>query len=87
MALRTGLVQRVFMDSAGATSVEACVFIGPTPANVEILLLQRQASDPPHTAAFKTSMLDALTLALTSRREVVVGHNDSDPYIFSVELR
>ena len=87
MAATTGLVQRIFMDSAGVSSVEACVFIGPTPTNTEVLLLRRQASEPAHTAAFMTSMLDGLAQALASRREVVASHNDSDAYIFSVDFR
>jgi hypothetical protein len=35
----------------------------------------------------KGSMLDALAKALASRREVVVGHDDLDSSIYSVELR
>ena len=87
MALTMGLVQALFTDAAEASTVLACVFIGPTPSNVAILAVRRQASDPAHTDAFKISMIDALAQALASRREVVVGHNDSDSYIYSVELR
>lgn len=83
MASKTGLVHRVWIDSGG----NACIFIGPTPVNVEILPIKREASDPAHIGAFKTSMLDALTQALAARREVTVGHNDTDAYISSVELR
>jgi hypothetical protein len=86
MAQKTGLVQRIYMGPGTATEVQACVFIGPTPANLTLLLLRRQASDPAHTGAFLTSMLDALTQALTSRHEVIVGHGDSDSNITSVEL-
>jgi hypothetical protein len=89
MATSTGLIQRIFMDPGAGSPAEvsACIFIGPTPANVEILLLRRQASDAPHVGAFLSSMLDGLTQALTSRREVKVSHNDNDAYIFSVEVR
>jgi hypothetical protein len=89
MASNTGQVQRIFMDPGAGNppQVAACIFIGPTPANVEILLLRRQAADPPHTGAFYSSMLDALAQALTSRREVTVTHNDNDSYIYAVELR
>jgi hypothetical protein len=89
MASKTGQIQRIFMDpgSGNPPEISACIFIGPTPANVEILLLRRRASDPVHTGAFLSSMLDGLTQALTSRREVTVSHNDNDAYIFSVELR
>jgi hypothetical protein len=86
MASTTGLVQRLFID-AGSASTTACVSIGPTPANVELLLLAREPTDAPHTGAFKTSMLDGLAQALSSRREVIVQHGDSDARIFSLELR
>jgi len=76
-------VQRIFIDSG---SDGACVFVGPTPANVQILLLQRKASDPPHTGAFKSSMLDALGQSLAFRREVAVDY-DANSRIFSVQLR
>jgi hypothetical protein len=88
MAYKVGLVQRIFMDpAAGSSETIGCIFIGPTPTNVEILLLSRRATDPAHTGAFISSMLDALAQALTSRREVSVYHDDSDAYIVSVELR
>ena len=89
MATITGQIQRIFMDPAvgSPTGVSACVFIGPTPANTEILLLRRQAADPPHTGAFMSSMLDAVAQALASRREVTVTHGDNDAVIISVELR
>ena len=84
MAFTSGQVQRIFMD---ANDTNACVFIGPTPANVELLFVQRRASDPAHTLAAVTSMLDALGQALAARRDVKVGHDDSDANIFSVEMR
>lgn len=87
MPVTTGLVQRIFMDSGGASAVQACVFIGPTPANVELLFVRRQASDPPNIGAFKNAMLDGLTLALTSRREVIVEHPDAQGGIYSVLIR
>ncbi|OMC51919.1 hypothetical protein A5742_17425 [Mycolicibacterium fortuitum] len=89
MASTTGLVHRVFIDSGGAsaTSVTACVFIGPQPNNTELLFVRRAATDPPHTGAYINSMLDGLTQALTAQREVVVGHDDNGASIFSVELR
>jgi hypothetical protein len=80
-----GLIQRVYMDSGSDTQATACVFIGPTPANVQLLLLRREASDPPHRAAFITSMLDGLNQAVASRRDVILNHDGT--YITSVELR
>jgi len=84
MPVTTGFVQQLFIDSG---AVEACVFVGPTPANVEILVVVRPASDPVHTGAFKNSMVDALALALAYRREVVVEHPSTDGRILSVQMR
>jgi hypothetical protein len=82
----TGLVQRVFIDSSGTQTNTACVFVGPSPANTEILLLKRNANDPPNAGAMKSSMLDALTQALGNRREVVVTFVVNDG-ISAVEMR
>jgi len=85
MPQTTGLVQRIYMDPGSNTQATACVFIGPTPANVQILLLRREAADLPHRSAFITSMLDGLAQALGSRRDVILNHDGT--YITSVELR
>ena len=84
MAQTTGLVQRIYIDE---NATQACIFIGPTPANVELLFLPRRDSGPPHSSAFLTSMLDALGQALVSGHEVIVGHADNDAEIYTVELR
>lgn len=76
-------VQRIFVDP---NSEGACVFAGPTLANVQILLLERLASDPPHTGAFKSSMLDALGHALAARHEIEITY-DNDSRIGAVVLR
>lgn len=85
MPTSTGLIQRLYVDSGSAAQSTACVFIGPSPANVQALLLRRQASDPAHSAAFITCMFDGLAQALASRRDVVLNHDGT--YITSVELR
>jgi len=87
MAMTIGLVQALITNPIDGGTAQACVFVGPSPVNVEVLGLRRLASDPPVMAAFKGSMLDALAQALASRREVVVGHDDLDSSIYSVELR
>jgi hypothetical protein len=43
MASTTGLVQRIYID---ANAENACVFIGPTPANVELLFVPRRDTGP-----------------------------------------
>jgi hypothetical protein len=83
MATTTGLVQSLSIFEGGF----ACVWIGPSPANVEILLIVHEASDPPQRLAFKTSMVDALSQALASRREVTVQHLDNDSRIDTLKLR
>ena len=82
----TGFVQRVFIDSSGTQTNTACVFVGPSPANTELLLLRRTTADPPNVGAMKSSMLDALTQALGNRREVVVTFVVNDD-ITAVEMR
>jgi len=82
----TGFVQRVLMDSSGTQTNTACIFIGPSPANTELTLIKRNATDPANVGAMKSSMLDALTQALASRREVVVTFVVNDG-ITSVEIR
>jgi hypothetical protein len=82
----TGFVQRVLIDSSGSQTNTACVFVGPSPANTELLLLKRYAADPPNVGAMKASMLDALTQALGNRREVVVTFVVNDG-ITAVEIR
>jgi hypothetical protein len=84
MAYTTGLVQRIYID---ANAENACVFIGPTPANVELLFVPRRDTGPAHTSAFLTSMLDALGQALVSQHEVTVQYPENDGEIYSVELR
>jgi hypothetical protein len=84
MAYTTGLVQRIYID---ANAENACVFIGPTPASVELLFVPRRDTGPAHTSAFLTSMLDALGQALVSQHEVTVQHPENEGGIYSVELR
>ena len=87
MALTIGLVHSLSTGAAGGTVIEACAHIGPAPGRVEIMALTRQVSEPARMDAFKVSMLNLLIQAFASGREVVVGHEDSDAYILSVELR
>ena len=74
----TGLVQRLYMDTSGTQTSTACVFVGPSPSNTELLLLRRDVSDPSNASAMKTSILNALGQALAGRREVVVTFVTND---------
>ena len=82
----TGFVQRVFMSASDAPTNTACIFVGPSPANTEVLILKRNATDSPNVGAMKSSMLDALNQALGNRREVVVTFVVNDG-ITAVEMR
>jgi hypothetical protein len=80
MAETIGLVQRLSI----LTDTTSCVWIGPTPDNTEILIVDNDgtASD----ANFANSMIHALASASTNYREVVAVHGDSDSIITSVRI-
>ena len=82
----TGFVQRLFIDSSGTLTNTACIFVGPSPSNTEILILTRKSTDASNVGAMKSSMLDALSQALVGRREVVVTFVVNDG-VTAVELR
>lgn len=71
MAETTGLVQRLTVAPNFAT---ACAWIGPTPANTALLFVTRLPGASADIGAFHSSMVDALTAAAVSRREVVATH-------------
>ena len=81
----TGLVQRLYIDTSGTQTSTACVFVGPSPSNTEILMLRRTAADPANASAMKTSILNALGQALAGRREVIVTFVTNDG-IVAVEM-
>ena len=81
MAVTTGLVQRLtIMDAL------ACAWIGPSPTNTAVLMVKNDAGDSAQTTASKTSMVDALSSAMTARREVSANHADNDSEITSVSI-
>jgi hypothetical protein len=75
-----GLVQRLSILSDTVT----CVWIGPTPDNIEILVVMNDGSAL--DASFATSMIQALATAATNYREVVAVHDDSDATITTVRI-
>lgn len=83
MAETTGLVQRLTVAPDFAA---ACAWIGPTPANTVLLFVERQAGTPPATGAFQSSMVDALTAAAVSRREVVATHGAASGRITGLRI-
>lgn len=83
MAETTGIVQRLNVIP-GLTI--ACIWIGPTPVNTELLFIQPQAGDPAASGMFQTSMLDVLAAAIVSRREVVAIHSDNSARVTALRL-
>ncbi len=79
----TGLVQRLHIISGIGL---ACVWIGPSPTNAELLYILRNNSDTAEVGAFKNSIVDTLVTAQVSRREVVATHGDSDAEIFNLKI-
>lgn len=83
MATTIGLVQRLTIyPDFGA----ACVWIGPTPTNTELLVVVRSQNEPADSGAFKNSMVDALAAATVSRREVAATHSDSNAEITGLHI-
>ena len=83
MAETTGIVQRLNVSHGWAA---ACVWIGPTPVNTELLFIQPQAGDSAASVAFQGNMVDALSAALVSRREVVAVHGDTSARVTSLRI-
>jgi len=83
MAQTTGLVQKLTVAPDFAT---ACAWIGPTPANTALLFVARQAGEPAEKGAFLSSMVDALTAAAVSRREVVASHGSDSGRITGLRI-
>jgi hypothetical protein len=82
MATTVGFVQRLTVLQPSL----ACAFIGPAPANTTILLVQGNPGDTPAQLAFKTSIVDALSAAMTTRQQVQAEHGDTDSNITGLTL-
>lgn len=83
MAETAGLVQKLSVIAGAAT---ACAWIGPAPSNTELLYVLRESGESAASGAFENSVVDALTAALVSRREVVAIHSDTDARITSLRM-
>ena len=82
MAETVGLVQKLIVLPNSAT---VCTWIG-TPANAELLWVQRDTSEPPEQGSFENSMVDALVAAAVSGRKVVASHPDNNARITSLTI-
>jgi NAD-dependent SIR2 family protein deacetylase len=79
VAQTTGLVQKLTVGE-----IFSCAWIGPTPNNTELLLLQNDGS--PASVAFYTTAIDTLSAALTNYRAVVAIHGDSDATVTGLRI-
>lgn len=86
MATTTGFVHQLSIDPGTGSTSTVCVQIGPSPNNAEVLVVQRTASDSEHAGAFKNSIVDALTTALISRREVSANHASGSAFITRLSI-
>jgi hypothetical protein len=82
MAETRGVVQRLKLTSG---SILAWAYIGPSPTNTRLLLVEQAATDPA-AIAFRASMAEALSGALLSRREVIATHGDNDAVITMLQV-
>ncbi|AJT69918.1 hypothetical protein LRS74_30605 [Streptomyces sp. LX-29] len=80
MATTTGPVQRLSILS----QTTACVWIGPTPDNSEVLAVSNDGSAA--DTAYAANLVQSLAAAATNYRVVAAGHGDGDAKITSVEI-
>jgi hypothetical protein len=83
MAIARGFVQRLKVTDS---SIPAWVYVGPTPANTELFIVQFRPGISSGEIAAGAAMIDALGAALTSGREVQITHPDGLADITSVQI-
>ncbi len=83
MTETTGLVQKLTLIPSESM---ACVWIGPTPAIAELLLVAPGGSEAASVDALRNTMISALVAAQVSRHEIVAVHGDDDARITSLRL-
>lgn len=87
MATTVGLIQRLsIIPGSDNSAAIACAWIGPSPSNTELFVVQRLSEDSAQAGDLKTSIVNALATAQISRREVSVVHGDSDGIITLVTI-
>ena len=82
MATTTGFVQRLTIFQSSL----ACAFVGPAPTNTTALFVQGTSGDTASQLAWKASIVDGLTTAMTTRQEVQATHGDSNSSITGLTL-
>lgn len=83
MASVTGYVQTLSIIPG---STYAKVAVGPSPTDTQLLIVIAESSDGERELAIKASVIDFLSTALATRREVEVSY-DSNNRITVVEMQ
>jgi hypothetical protein len=83
MAQTQGLVQRLTILPG---STLACAFVGPTPTNTEALFVLREAAQSAAEGAFENNLVDILSSAAVSGREIVALHANNDARITAIRI-
>ena len=81
-AITEGLVQRLTIAKTGVV----CVFIGPSPNNVEALGVFPESEDSANDVTWKNSMVNAIVAANVTHQKVWVTHDQNDSRITAVSL-
>ncbi len=82
MAETKGLVQKLKIDSGGAT----WLYVGPSPTNTAIFFITRGAGDTAVQASVKDDMVAAASAAMVARREVVAVHDVASSEVTTLRI-
>jgi hypothetical protein len=78
-----GLVQRLKLTD---TQILAFAYIGPSPTNTELLIVESGTGQPPDEVAFRGALAEALSAALSSRQQVIASHDVNDIRITMLQV-
>jgi len=81
-AITQGLVRRLTIAKTGVV----CVFIGPSPNNVEALGVFPGSEDSANDVIWKNSMVNAIVAAQVTHQTVWATHDANDSRITAVSL-
>ena len=83
MAQTIGLVQRLKITNP---PILAWVYVGPSPSDTEFLFIPQPPNPVPEDAAYRGSIVDALSAALVAQHEVKATHADDGAEITALEI-
>jgi hypothetical protein len=84
MAQTVGPIQRLKVTSP---PILAWVYVGPTATNTELFAVVEPNNSGPEDAAAYASMVDALSAAFVTRRDVIITHDPNQALISFIEFR